>query len=34
MDHSYPYIAFFDQRAVPFLRNAFYRKANGRRKFR
>ena len=24
----------FDQRAVPFLRNAFYRKANGRRKFR
>lgn len=23
----------FDQRAVPFLRDAFYRKANGRRKF-
>ncbi|MEF2586696.1 MAG: hypothetical protein U0M55_02335 [Butyrivibrio sp.] len=24
----------FDQRTVPFLRDAFYRKANGRRKFR
>ena len=32
MDHSYPYIASL--RAVPFLRDAFYRKANGRRKFK